>query len=130
MLMQFYSGIPPLLMQFIMTVAFSFVVGLEFRSYHQINDYKLHFGSTRTFVLIGLLGFILFTMDPSRLLFGVGLFLLGLLLLVFYWRLSAKSQFSLFSTVFLVNLFNRPYRQSVSQLVSGAFYCRTDSGIK
>jgi uncharacterized membrane protein (DUF4010 family) len=105
MLTPFYSGIPPLLVQFIMTVAFSFVVGLEFRNYHQINDYKLHFGSTRTFVLIGLLGFILFTMDASRLLFAVGLLILGLLLLVFYWRLSAKSQFSLFSTVFLLLIY-------------------------
>jgi len=66
--MEFYSGIPPLLVQFIMTVAFSFVVGLEFRSYHHANDYKLHFGSTRTFVLIGVLGFILYT----RLLFAKG----------------------------------------------------------
>ena len=47
--MEFYNAIPPLLVQFIMTVAFSFVVGLEFRTYHQANDYKLNFGSTRTF---------------------------------------------------------------------------------
>ena len=66
MLMEFYSGIPPLLVQFVVTVAFSFVVGLEFRSYHHANDYRLHFGSTRTFVLIGVLGFILYTMDASR----------------------------------------------------------------
>ena len=63
MLTEFYSGIPPLLVQFVMTVAFSFVVGLEFRSYHHTNDYKLHFGSTRTFVLTGVLGFILYTMN-------------------------------------------------------------------
>jgi len=103
--MEFYSAIPPLLVQFIMTVAFSFVVGLEFRSYHQANDYKLHFGSTRTFVLIGILGFILYTIDASRLLFAAGLLLLGGLLLVFYWRLSATRQFSLFSTVFLLLIY-------------------------
>ena len=82
--MEFYRAIPPLLVQFIMTVAFAFVVGLEFRSYHHVNDYKLHFGSTRTFVLTGLLGFILYSMDVSKLLFAVGFLLLGLLLLVFY----------------------------------------------
>ena len=103
--MEFYNAIPPLLVQFIMTVAFSFVVGLEFRSYHQANDYKLHFGSTRTFVLTGVLGFILYTMDASRLLFAVGLLLLGLLLLVFYWRLSSTNQFSLFSTIFLLLIY-------------------------
>jgi len=103
--MEFYSGIPPLLVQFIMTVAFSFVVGLEFRSYHHANDYKLHFGSTRTFVLIGVLGFILYTIDASRLLFAAGLLLLGGLLLIFYWRLSANKQFSLFSTIFALLIY-------------------------
>jgi uncharacterized membrane protein (DUF4010 family) len=103
--MEFYSGIPPLLVQFVMTVAFSFVVGLEFRSYHHANDYKLHFGSTRTFVLIGVLGFILYTMDASRLLFAAGLLLLGALLLVFYWRLSAERLFSLFSTLFALLIY-------------------------
>jgi uncharacterized membrane protein (DUF4010 family) len=105
MLMEFYQGIPPLLVQFMMTVAFSFVVGLEFRSYHHANDYKLHFGSTRTFVLIGILGFILYTMDTSRLLFAAGLLLMGALLLVFYWRLSATKQFSLFSTIFALLIY-------------------------
>ena len=105
MLIEFYSAIPPLLVQFIVTIAFSFVVGLEFRSYHHANDYKLHFGSTRTFVLIGILGFILYTMDTSRLLFAAGLLLLGALLLVFYWRLSAERLFSLFSTLFALLIY-------------------------
>jgi len=104
-LTEFYNGIPPLLVQFVTTVAFSFVVGLEFRSYHQTNDYKLHFGSTRTFVLIGILGFILYTMDASRLLFAAGLLLLGALLLVFYWRLSSERLFSLFSTLFALLIY-------------------------
>ena len=104
--MELYSVIPPLLVQFILTVAFAFVVGLEFRSYHHANDYKLHFGSTRTFVLIGLFGFILYSLDPGRLLFALGLLLLlGMLLLVFYWRLSATKQFSLFSTIFLLLIY-------------------------
>jgi uncharacterized membrane protein (DUF4010 family) len=105
MLMEFYSGIPTLLVQFFLTVAFSFVVGLEFRSYHHANDYKLHFGSTRTFVLIGVLGFILYTLDTSRLLFTAGLLLLGGLLLVFYWRLSAERMFSMFSTIFALLIY-------------------------
>ncbi len=103
--MEFYNAIPPLLVQFIMTVAFSFVVGLEFRSYYQANEYKLNFGSTRTFVLIGVLGFILYTLDTSKQLFAVGLFLLGSFLLLFYWRLSANSQFSMFSTIFALLIY-------------------------
>jgi len=105
MLIEFYSGIPPLLLQFIMTVAFSFVVGLEFRNYHHSNNYKLHFGSTRTFVLIGLLGLILFTLDPSRVLFATGFVLLGALLMIFYWRLSEERLFSMFSTLFALLIY-------------------------
>lgn len=99
------SAFPPLLLQFVMTVAFSFVVGLEFRRYHYSNGYKLHFGSTRTFVLIGVLGFILFTIDSSRLLYITGLLLLGCLLLIFYWRLSEEKLFSLFSTLFALLIY-------------------------
>ncbi len=103
--MEFYNAIPPLLVQFIMTVAFSFVVGLEFRTYHQANDYKLNFGSTRTFVLIGVFGFILYSLDASKQLFAVGLFLLGSFLLMLYWRLSANRQFSMFSTIFALLIY-------------------------
>ena len=95
--MDYQNAIPPLLIEFVLTVAFSFVVGLEFRNYQRTNQYKYHFGSTRTYALIGLLGFILYSIDSSRLLFAAGLFLLGSLLLIYYWRLSAKELFSLFS---------------------------------
>ncbi|HSN23353.1 MAG TPA: hypothetical protein VLS45_04170, partial [Methylomicrobium sp.] len=96
--MEFTTAIPSLLTQFMMTVIFAFVVGLEFRSYHQINQYQLHFGSTRTFVLVAILGFLLYSMDPTRLLFASGFLLLGASLLVYYWQLAAKGIFSLFST--------------------------------
>ncbi|WP_374089094.1 MgtC/SapB family protein [Methylomicrobium lacus] len=95
--MEFTDTIPPLLIQFAMTVAFAFVVGLEFRRYHQINQYQLHFGSTRTFVLIAIQGFILYSLDPAKLLFAVGFLLLGAALLVYYWHLASKGIFSIFS---------------------------------
>lgn len=95
--MELYNSLPPLLLQFVMTAAFSFVVGLEFRRYHQINQYKLHFGSTRTFVLIGTLGFILYSIDPGRILFASGFMLLGALVLVYYWQQASERIYSLFS---------------------------------
>ncbi len=48
--------IPPLLLQFLLTTAFSFIVGLEMHSYLKINQNSYGFGSTRTFMLIGMLG--------------------------------------------------------------------------
>lgn len=104
--MTFYSAIPPLLVQFILTIAFSFVVGLEFRRYLHLaketnteNNHKPHFGSTRTFTLIGVLGFVLNALDNSHVLYAVGLLLLGFLLLLFYWRLTATAHFSLFGNL-------------------------------
>jgi uncharacterized membrane protein (DUF4010 family) len=90
------ATIPPVLIQFGMTVAFAFVVGLEFRRYHQINQYRLHFGSTRTFVLIAILGFMLFSLDPGKLLFASGFLLFGASLLIYYWHLASKGIFSIF----------------------------------
>lgn len=80
-----------------MTVAFAFVVGLEFRSYRQINKHSHHFGSTRTFVLVGIMGFVLFSIDPGRLLYLSGFLVLAGLLSIYYWRLSSEGLFSLFS---------------------------------
>ncbi|MGJ0484827.1 MAG: MgtC/SapB family protein [Methylomicrobium sp.] len=90
------ATIPPVLIQFVMTVAFAFVVGLEFRRYHRINQYQLHFGSTRTFVLIAILGFILFSLDPGKQLFASGFLLFGAALLIYYWHLASKGIFSIF----------------------------------
>lgn len=97
--MELYRLIPPLMTQFLMTVAFAFVVGLEFRRYQQINQYIHHFGSTRTFVLIGILGFVLYSIDTSRLLYLGGFALLGGLLSIYYWRLASEGLFSLFSVL-------------------------------
>jgi uncharacterized membrane protein (DUF4010 family) len=91
------ATIPPVLIQFGMTVAFAFVVGLEFRRYHQINQYQLHFGSTRTFVLIAIQGFMLFSLDSGKLLFASGFLLLGASLLIYYWHLASKGILSIFS---------------------------------
>ncbi|MCK9396091.1 MAG: DUF4010 domain-containing protein [Methylobacter sp.] len=95
--MGLYNNIPPLLINFLMTVAFAFVVGLEFRRYQQINKYIHHFGSTRTFVLIGILGFVLYSIDSSLRFYLVGFASLGGLLAIYYWRLSSEGLFSLFS---------------------------------
>lgn len=97
--MEFYNAFPPLLVKFIMTVAFAFVVGLEFRRYQQLNQYKLQFGSTRTFVLIGMLGFLLYSIDSSHILFTAGFLLLGALILVFYRELISERVYSFFSVM-------------------------------
>jgi uncharacterized membrane protein (DUF4010 family) len=97
--MGFLNAFPPLLVEFAMTVAFSFVVGLEFHSYQQVNQYQYRFGSTRTYVLISVLGFMLYKLDDDKLLFTVGMLLLGMMLLVYYWQQASQGRYSLLSVL-------------------------------
>jgi uncharacterized membrane protein (DUF4010 family) len=97
------SGIPPLLLEFLITTLFSFLIGLEFRTYQRTYHgdrrteagEKIDFGSTRTFTFIGAMGFVLYALDPTGLLFGLGLLVVAALLWIYYWRQAAQGHFSL-----------------------------------
>ncbi|MEJ2033084.1 MAG: hypothetical protein P8Y63_08615 [Deltaproteobacteria bacterium] len=91
--------IPPLMWHFVVTIAFSFVIGLEFHSYRRAAGRDLGFGTTRTFTLIGLLGFTLYLIDESGRLYLLGMLLLAAFLLVYYARRLTKPRFSLLSPI-------------------------------
>ncbi len=99
------ESIPPLLLQFIMTTAFSFIVGLEFHSYLRINQYQYDFGSTRTFVLVSILGFLLYQLNTEGLFFAIGMGILGAMLGIYYWRRAAKKHFSLLEIILTLLVF-------------------------
>ena len=99
------ESIPPLLIQFIMTIGFAFIVGLEFHSYLRINQYQYGFGSIRTFVLVGILGFLLYQLNTQGLFFAMGLGLLGAMLLVYYWYQSAEKHYSLLEVILTLLVF-------------------------
>lgn len=99
------ESIPPLLLQFMMTAAFSFILGLEFHSYLRINQYGTKIGSTRTFVLIGLLGFLLYKLDTNGLFFAMGMILLSAMLAIYYWRQTAEKHFSLLQIILSLLVF-------------------------
>jgi uncharacterized membrane protein (DUF4010 family) len=84
---------------FVVTIAFSFVIGLEFHSYRRAAGRDLGFGTTRTFTLIGLLGFTLYLIDESGRLYLLGMLLLAAFLLVYYARRLTKPRFSLLSPI-------------------------------
>lgn len=97
--------IPPLLGQFLVTALFSFLIGLEFRTYQRTfhgdrrseSGKKIDFGTTRTFTFVGVMGFVLYALEPGGLLYGLGLLVLAGLLWIYYWRQSAQGHFSLLS---------------------------------
>ncbi|MGC8500318.1 MAG: MgtC/SapB family protein [Leptospirillia bacterium] len=78
-------SLPPLLVSFVLTVLFCFVLGLELHAFRRASEEKDQgFGTTRTLTLSGILGFVLLALDPSGWLLIAGLFVLTALLLVNY----------------------------------------------
>lgn len=91
------SNFPPLLIQFIITAIFSFIIGLELHSYRRSNEQDLGFGTTRTFTLIGVLGFVLYMLDEHLLVYIAGFFALIILLAIYYARRASENIYSLLS---------------------------------
>ena len=75
---------PPVITAFLLTVSMSLLLGLGLREYYLVNQKRIVFGTTRTCMLIGLIGFVLFHLQPSGLLYLAGLLVLGLWLGLFY----------------------------------------------
>ncbi|GAA4281072.1 MgtC/SapB family protein [Gaetbulibacter aestuarii] len=70
---------------FIMVAVFSFLIGLEQRTKFSTDPKPAIFGTDRTFTFIGILGFVLYIIQPKTLIpFLLGAVLLGALLLAFY----------------------------------------------
>ncbi len=84
--MNILQQIPKDLLNFTLVAVFSFLFGMEQRQHHQEHDKQAVFGTDRTFTLIGILGFILYYVDPSYRLFIYGAVILGILFSIFYWH--------------------------------------------
>lgn len=89
---------------FILVVVFSFLIGMEQRTrYAQTTD-PVVFGTDRTFTFIGILGFVLYIINPTTLLpFLAGALLLGALLTAFYVRkMAAEKQYGLTTIILAI----------------------------
>ena len=73
------------LVHFLIVIVFSFLIGLEVKSYrrefYEIDTNSYFFGDVRTYTFIGILGFILFKIDSSML------YLLGFLSLTILYAI-------------------------------------------
>ena len=86
--MQLIDQIPEVFLNFIITLVFSLIIGIEQKK-RSIDDaeHTPAFGTDRSFAFIGMLGFILYSLSPQSLvLFIAGLVVVGILLAVFYWN--------------------------------------------
>lgn len=84
---EFLQEIPPLFIHFLLTAAFSFIIGLDQRKQHQENDESSTFGTDRTFIFIGLFGFVLLVANPDvKYMYMAGGLALCILLAIFYYQ--------------------------------------------
>lgn len=82
------DNIPEVLIQFVIVLLFSLLIGLEQRKLHneKANKFSI-FGTDRTFTFIGILGFILYISEPGKFsLFIAGAVILGILFGIYYFK--------------------------------------------
>lgn len=82
--------IDSLLTHFILTILFSFLIGLELRAYKIMfhPDDKEFFGTVRTYTFVGALGFILYKIEPINFSVYIAAFAgISLLFILFYNKL-------------------------------------------
>ncbi len=101
----FLQEIPVLFIQFILTVVFSFIVGLEQRKQYAEKEDQQTFGTDRTFVFIGLLGFVLLIAQPVEMYFyfGGGVVISFFLAIFYYQKIKFQNNYGL-TTVLLALL--------------------------
>ncbi|MDR0437023.1 MAG: DUF4010 domain-containing protein [Bacteroidales bacterium] len=98
---EYIQSLPPNLIDFFLVTVFSLLIGLSQRKINLQTDSEKFFGSDRTFTLIGILGFILYVLEPDgMMLFAGGGLLLGILLGVnYYFKLSQFQSYGITSIV-------------------------------
>lgn len=85
--MELLTKIPEIFLQFIVVVLFSLLIGLEQRKQqNEKEEESIPFGTDRTFTFIGVLGFLLYILEPHNFtLFIIGLVILGILFGIYYY---------------------------------------------
>jgi uncharacterized membrane protein (DUF4010 family) len=100
----------PDLVHFVVTAVFSFLVGLEIKTYrqqyHPKSDGPFFFGTTRTFTFVGILGYLFYRIDPERLIpYTVAMVLLSCLYALFYYRRLEEGRPSILLYVVLLSVY-------------------------
>lgn len=85
-----------------LTVALSFLIGLEFHKYQRSEGQGLGFGTARTLTLVGLMGFLLYALDASGSLYALGFAVLAVWLALYYRRRLEENYPSLMAPVVCV----------------------------
>lgn len=93
--------LPLEIINFFLVLVFSLLIGMGQRRHHLEQEDNELFGTDRTFTFIGLLGYVLYLLNPTELTpFLVGLAVLGMLLGIQYFqKIKQQKDFGLTSSV-------------------------------
>jgi uncharacterized membrane protein (DUF4010 family) len=99
--MEIISQIPKELINFLLVVLFSLLIGLEQRRLHIELEPESLFGTDRTITLIGILGYILYTVLPNSLglYYGGGVVVAALLGIYYYQKIKLKNKWGFTSII-------------------------------
>ncbi|SDE43379.1 Uncharacterized membrane protein, DUF4010 family [Pricia antarctica] len=101
MLKEILNKIPLDFLNFLLVTVFSLLIGLEQRSQHKNEQFESRFGTDRTFTLIGIFGYILYSIAPKNLAFfaGGGIAITALLVVYYNGKIKASQKFGITSLV-------------------------------
>ena len=99
--MEMITQIPKDLINFLLVVLFSLLIGLEQRRLHIGLEFESLFGTDRTITVIGIMGFILYILMPqSLIMFFAGGFVLSAFLGIYYYnKIKIKNQWGFTSLI-------------------------------
>lgn len=94
---QILEIVPKQLIDFLLVTVFSLLIGLSQRKLHPSSEDPWLFGTDRTFTFIGILGYILYIIDPEflYLYMGGGIVIMVLLAINFYFKIKLFKDFGL-----------------------------------
>ena len=98
------DNIPVDLINFLLVMVFSLLIGLEQRRRHFNEPKDSLFGMDRTFTMIGILGFILYRISPDNLIvFGIGGLIVSIFLAIYYSkRIEKQNKYGLTSIIIVL----------------------------
>jgi uncharacterized membrane protein (DUF4010 family) len=98
---QLINIFPKELINFLLVTLFSLLIGLSQRRLHIVDDDSRLFGTDRTFTFIGLLGYILYIIEPEFqfLYMGGGVVLAIFLAINYYFKVSLYKDFGLTTVI-------------------------------
>jgi uncharacterized membrane protein (DUF4010 family) len=94
---EFLDSISPVLFNFLLVTLFSLIIGLAQRRLHPPNEEFKTFGTDRTFTFIGILGFVLYIVQPASMTMfvGGGIVLTVMFAIYYFYKMQVLKSFGI-----------------------------------